>query len=209
MHCDLTPRDRMFSVIVTTCDPAVHGSASPEAVARTLAALVPGAISGAVRDVVMTGTEWPAGPNAPGDPDRRGQNLKDLARIADHAGCEFIVTGKWLDGVKDALKIAREPRVLALQAGYAPESGFYDELSDMAWGATLHPTRLLERPTSALHRALPFLAPLAGIVAERERLIQASGSNFSSSDFKTLSFRTWARQVRPMRTMRTRARRVD
>lgn len=201
MHCNLTPRDRMFSVIVTTCDPAVHGSASPEAVARTLAALVPGAISGVLRDVVMTGTERPAGPNA--------QNLKDMARIADHAGCEFIVTGKWLDGVKDALKIAREPRVLALQAGYAPESGFYDELSDMAWETALRPTRLLERPASLLHRTLPFLAPLAGIVAERDRLIQASGSSFRTSSFKTSSFKTWARQVGPTRTMRTRARRVD
>jgi len=192
LHCNLTPKDRMFSVIVTTCDPAVHGSASPEAVARTLAALVPGAISGIVRDVVMAATG------------QSEQDVKDLARIADHAGCEFIVTEKWLDAVQGALKIAREPRVLALRAGFAPESGFYDELSDLAWEASLRPTRLLERPATALHRTLPFLAPLAGIVAERNRLMQAAGSRASVA-----SFSAWARHVGPKRTMRTRARRVD
>lgn len=193
MHCNLTPKDSMFSVIVTTCDPAVHGSASPEAVARTLAALVPGAISGAVRDVVMAGVEGTAGPT------ERGWDSRDLARIADHAGCEFVVTEKWLDAVKGALKIAREPRVFVLQAGFAPENGFYEELSDLAWETHLSATRFLERPTAALHRALPFLAPLAGIVADKDRLAQASGSSFSA----------WTRSVGPKRTMRTRARRVD
>ena len=187
MHCNPTPRQCMFSVIVTTRDASVHASASPEATVRTLAALVPGAISGIIRDVVMTG------PRSDSDEGR------DIARIADHAGCELADGNTWPEAMRAALKMAREPRIFALQAGFVPESGFYDELSDMTREAIMRPARLLERPASRLHRALPFLAPLAGVAAQKDELARAGGSDFTS----------WARQIGRMQTMRTRARRVD
>ncbi|MDF2118997.1 hypothetical protein PY365_25850 [Roseiarcaceae bacterium H3SJ34-1] len=173
----------MFSIIVLTQSDNVHASPSSEAVARTLAALVPGAISGVIRDVILASME----------------KSTDIEHIADHAGCELVTAGTWIGTVRLALQKAREPKIFTLQAGFAPESGFYEELSDLGWSASLKASRLLERPETTLQRFLPFLAPVAGLAAAKDRLVNADGPDF----------RSWAGQLGRMDTMRTRARRVD
>jgi hypothetical protein len=173
----------MFSIIVLTQSGDVHASPSSEAVARTLAALVPGAISGVVRDVILVSME----------------KSIDIEHIADHAGCELVIAGTWIETMRLALQKAREPKVFTLLAGFAPESGFYEELSDLGWGGTLKTSRLLERPETTLQRLVPFLAPLAGVAASKDAFVIADGSNF----------RSWAGRLGRMQTMRTRARRVE
>jgi len=173
----------MFSIIVLTQSGDVHASPSSEAVARTLAALVPGAISGVIRDVTLASME----------------KSIDIEHIADHAGCELVTAGTWIETVRLALRTAREPKVFALLAGFAPENGFYEELSDLGWSGALKTSRLLERPETALQRLVPFLTPLAGVAASKDKFVIADGSNF----------RSWAGRLGRMDTMRTRARRVE
>ncbi|MDB5644321.1 MAG: uncharacterized protein JWN07_3638, partial [Hyphomicrobiales bacterium] len=102
----------MLSAIILAAD-ARQAPVPPDALVRTLAALVPAAIEGLVRDVTLAGL---AG--------------SELADIADHAGCEFVESVDAGMIIAHALKIARGPNVFLLRAGRAPEAGFIDEIGD-------------------------------------------------------------------------------
>src|SRR5271157_1461649 len=84
-----------------------------EAVARSLRALVRAAVEGVLRDVAIIG---PGG--------------DDLAVLADHAGCAFVETGSTKDGLTRAVAQMRANILFVLEGGYAPPSGFAEEVGD-------------------------------------------------------------------------------
>lgn len=92
------------------------------AVVATLAALVPGAAAGLIRDVQLA--------------DRAGG--EDIARVADVAGCHLLVTsGPEGRVLSEAAKAARSNWLLFLRAGAIPEGSWIDEMSQFVETATL------------------------------------------------------------------------
>jgi hypothetical protein len=145
----------LLSAIVIAADAGVPVSASPEAVVRTLSSLVPAAIEGLVRDLVLAGLT--------------GQG--DLRNIADHAGCELAEADDPSAVLAQGLRLARGDALLILRAGRAPERALFEEVSDLADG--LHRRRALRiqaAPETFLSRLVPALAPTAGLLALRGAL---------------------------------------
>jgi len=173
----------MLSAIVLAADRSLPQSASSEAVVRTLSALVTAAIEGLVRDVTLA---------------CGGQSL-ELRKIADHAGCEIAEAADPAGAIAAGLASARGDVLLVLRAGYAPQAGFIEEISDMFQRAT-RPNALRFRtvPDSFLTRLAPGFAPVQGLVAKRSVL------DPKSPDFATLVSRAGAAP-----TARVRLRRVD
>ena len=95
----------MISVIVPT-----EGIEQP--VVATLAALVPGAAAGIVRDVVLV--------------DRPGSDV--IERVADFAGCQFLkFDGSRAAAIAEGVLHTRSPWLMFLQAGAVLDSGWIDE----------------------------------------------------------------------------------
>jgi hypothetical protein len=95
----------MLSVIVATNE-------SERTLVPTLAALVPGATAGLVREVIVA------------DPGSRDAT----AEVADIAGCELLVSAAPLAGrLAQAAEAARSPWLLFLPAGAIPQSGWIEE----------------------------------------------------------------------------------
>lgn len=105
----------MISVVIPT-----EGVEQP--VVATLAALVPGAAAGLVRDVVLI--------------DRPGSDV--IERVADVAGCRFLK----FDGSRSAALAAganqtRSPWLLFLRVGAVLDSGWIDEAAQFMQGVSL------------------------------------------------------------------------
>ena len=145
----------MLSVIVLTG----YGSnaASPEAVVRTLAALVPSVVEGLVRDVTLAA---PVG--AP--------QIRD---IADHAGCTLAESGSGA-ALSAGFAAARGDLILVLLAGRAPGAGFSGEVADRFEVAASRAPRsaiLRAEPDKFHRRLLPALAPVEGLIVRRPDLL--------------------------------------
>ena len=127
------------------------------------------------------------------------QARTDLRKIADHAGCEIAGAADPSGAIAAGLASARGDLLLVLSAGYAPQAGFIEEISDMFQRAT-RPDALRFRivPTGFLTRLAPGFAPVRGLVAKRSVL------DPKSPDFATLVSRAGAAP-----TARARLRRVD
>ncbi|MDB5508387.1 MAG: uncharacterized protein JWL93_856 [Hyphomicrobiales bacterium] len=173
----------MLSVIVLASDARMQ-PALPDAVVRTLSALVPAAIEGLVRDVTLA-----------------GQTGRDLGHIADHAGCVLCESDDAHSVLGFALDAARGQRLFVIRAGRAPEAGFIEEISDFlsAKGRQPRGAVMRERPETILARAFPRFAPAAGLVAPRDIMLKAGA----------MSLEDLVRGARPALTLRARARRVD
>ncbi|HMN70949.1 MAG TPA: transposase [Rhodoblastus sp.] len=171
----------MLSVIVLApsgSDPAA--GRVQEAVVRSLAALVGAAVADVVRDVCLVGA-----------PEAR------LSAVADHAGCALVEDADAGRGLAQALRAARGDRIFVLAAGYAPRSGFIDEMSDWALSAAPPAAALRAEPASLAQRLFPSLALCVGVVARKQDVMGAPGDTPAAL----------ARKLRA-RTLVTRARRV-
>jgi hypothetical protein len=120
---------------------------------RTLSALVPAAIEGIVRDVTLA---------CAGD-------IAELRKIADHAGCEIAEAADPAGAIAAGLASARGDLLLILRAGYAPQSGFIEEIADMFQRAT-RPSRASSTAETHTHAqaAATYSAPLAASVSARK-----------------------------------------
>jgi hypothetical protein len=147
----------MLSVIIPT-----EGLEQP-AVA-TLAALVPGAAAGVVREVLLV--------------DRAGTGV--IERVADVAGCRFLrFDGSHAAALAAGAKHARSPWLMFLHAGAVLDAGWIDETAQF-----IQRVSLSERPRAGIFRyarspysdtslryVLKFLARIAGPSAEQGLLI--------------------------------------
>ena len=173
----------MLSAIVITGDRSTQQSASPEAVVRTLSALVSAAIEGLVRDVTLA---------SPGVD-------QELRKIADHAGCELAEATSPAGAIAAGIAAARGDLLLVLSAGHAPEAGFAEEIVDVFQRSSRpRSLRFREVPQGFITRVFPALAPVRGLVAARTALDPAS------PDLATL-----VRRAASGPTAKIRLRRVD
>lgn len=125
-----------------------------DAVTRSLASLVEACVEGLVADAVLAG--------APG---------RGLDKVADEAGCELVEAEQMSEGLAQALAAARRERILLLNAGYAVERGFIDEVNDaFAYGGGDRSYVLRAAPSSLVTRLVPRFAPPAGIIARKSAL---------------------------------------
>ncbi len=159
-----------------------------ESLVRTLGSLVKASVEGLLGDVAI------AGPSDLG-----------LGLIADHAGCGLIEAAderQWLHG---AIEAARGPDLLLLRSGFAPEAGFIEEATDFLRESSArqtaggHAAILRAAPASFLERLFPRLAPLAGLIAPRERCLDLGAPE---------GLAALAHSVAPARALRTHARRI-
>ena len=176
----------MLSTIVFCEDkPAsAPGRDLAEVLARTLASLVTAKVEGLLGDVRVAG---PA--------------EKGLGVVTNHAGCALIEAESEAEWIYLALQAARGPDVLLLRCGRAPEAGFIEEAGDFLAKNTKDKSRaasLRAAPESFLERVFLSLAPVAGLIASRDRMLSAPRGGIAKL----------ARCIGPAATFRTRARRI-
>ena len=173
----------LSAVVIMSSQPVRASARTPaEAVVRTLSALVPAAVEGLLRDVTIAA---PAG-------------IAGLENIADHAGCGLVEAADSRAAILAALAGTRESTIFLIRAGLAPEAGFASELAeclDEGQGCA----RMRENPHNFITRLLPGLAPVAALLATREKL-----AAIADHDLAVMSRRLGAAP-----TLRLRARRVD
>ena len=155
----------MLSAVIFAGAGPGRSFASPEAIVRTLASLVPAAIAGTVRDVTLAAMS-----GAPG-----------ARQIADHAGCELVEAATPGDVLRAAIAAARGDLLFVLLAGRAPEPGFDEEetaLFDRASDRTPRAAELRAEPGAFLHRLIPAISPVEGLIARR-RDMAAGAADFA------------------------------
>ncbi|HEX3496513.1 MAG TPA: transposase [Methylocella sp.] len=176
----------MLSTIVFCDDwPAGRpGRDLAEVLARTLASLVTAKVEGLLGDVRIAG------------PARKGLGL-----VANHAGCALIEAENEMDWLRLALQAARGPDVFLLRCGRVPEAGFIEEAADFMAkenGGETRQAHLRAAPESFLERLFPALAPVAGLIASRDLMLNAPRGGFQ----RLAGF------VAPSTAFHTRARRI-
>lgn len=166
----------LSALVLYRADPRARAPAEPAV--RTLAALVPAAMEGVLRDVAL------AGPAAAG-----------FEAVADHAGCLWVEADDEKAQLARGATALREPSVFVIVAGAIPEPGFVQELDDIlrdgVFGAALRYV-----PASFMQRLAPSLAPVAAQIVARDLLVTGRATRFA--DLQRLS--------RPARLMAARAR---
>ena len=115
----------MLSVIIST------DGVEQDAVA-TLAALVPGAAAGVIKDVLLV--------------DRAGTDV--MARVADVAGCGFLAfSGSRAAAMAAGAKQSRSPWLLFLHAGAVLDSGWIEETAQF-----IQRVSMSDRPRAGIFR---------------------------------------------------------
>jgi glycosyltransferase involved in cell wall biosynthesis len=143
----------MLSVIIATHD-------SERTLVPTLAALVPGAVAGVVREVIVAD----------------GGSRDHTASVADVAGCQFLVSSQPLaERLRAAAATARAPWLMFLKPGVVPGPTWIDdtaafvgrtELSEKPRAAAFdHPGRDLRAALRRAFRTLP--SPAQGLVIRK------------------------------------------
>jgi glycosyltransferase involved in cell wall biosynthesis len=143
----------MLSVIIATLD-------SEPALARTLAALVPGATAGLVSEVLVSD----------------GGSNDETAIVADVAGCNFTVVPGPLGGrLKAAAAAARAPWLLFLRPGTIPDTSWVAEaahfVGQASSGAPAAVFRLGASERPALRQAWLLVAAALGRARPEQGLI--------------------------------------
>ncbi len=177
----------MLSVVVCAPElsPGFSGAAlaRPEAVARTLAALVPLTVESLVRDVSLATLEK--------------SGLRDLA---DYAGCHVFENASPGRSLAMAIASARSELVWVLLAGRAPDAGFAQEVADhfdCAEPQAPRSARLLALPDSLLTRLLPSFSEVASLIVRKRDVGVAD-----------IGFRALVNSLQAPVTFKTRLRRV-
>lgn len=156
----------MISVLLLGFRGGGDQAVPPGEVVRTLAALVPAAVEGIVRDVCLV---------APTD-------SQGLADVADHAGCAFAAAPSFTAAVSLGSRQLRSNHVLVAQGGMVVDRPLVEEL------LLLLPT--LDTETRGFYivraerrdflgRLIPALAPAAALLGPRAWLGVAAATDFA------------------------------
>ncbi len=169
----------MLTVLLLAFDSPAR-SLRRDAVARSLASLVEACVNGVVADAILVGA-----------PDG------GLDRIADDSGCARVECARADVGLPQALALARLDDIFLLEAGYAVDRGFVEEVGDaLAFGAD-RALILRAAPHSLLTRLAPPLAAPVGLIANKAALRQAGGADLRrlARKLKGADLTTSARRV--------------
>jgi hypothetical protein len=155
----------MLSTIVIVPPPEASGRKPPLApVLRTLSALVPATVEGAVRDVALL---------VVGDGG-------EVSAIADEAGCGLIREASFEAAMTRAVAGARAAWICVLQAGALPGRGFAEDVANALGEAGDPPHALLLRSEGGrFGRIFPSLAAVAGVIAPRQRFSGRACASFA------------------------------
>jgi glycosyl transferase family 2 len=137
----------MISVVIATHE-------SEQLLVPTLAALVPGAVSGFLREVIVT------------DGGSRDQTHK----VADVAGCRFVVSSEPVGArLKAAAASARSPWLMFLRPGTVPDTIWIDEASrfvqECELGGEVEARAAVFRPAAAIGGRKPILLEALALMA--------------------------------------------
>ena len=103
-----------------------------------------------------------------------GPGGDDLAELADHAGCAFVETGSTKEGLTRAVAQMRANILFVLEGGYAPPSGFTEEVGDLLLAANFRGALLRVAPDTLVTRLAPGLARPVGALALRNDIRSAA-----------------------------------
>jgi Glycosyl transferase family 2 len=167
----------MLSVIIATDE-------SERELVGTLAALVPGATAGAIREVIVA------------DKGSRDQTVE----VADVAGCRILVSPAELAGrLRAAAALARAAWLMFVRPGIAPEATWIPEVmrfveeaepagEPQAWAAVFSAGRSAEgalRPLARLRGLLRRPRPEQGLVIAKRRYEGLGGHRDGVADCET------------------------
>jgi glycosyltransferase involved in cell wall biosynthesis len=154
----------MFSVVIATND-------SERALVTTLAALVPGATAGVVREVIVAD----------------GGSRDETEQVADIAGCRFFSSAEPLGArLAAAAAMARGDWLMFLAPGIVPQPGWIDDTiafvrQDQARAAVFSPA-----PGGILARLLRTLASLPtaerGLILRKTFYVELGGHRADAGD---------------------------
>ena len=157
-------RGNMISVVIGTRDSEVL-------LASTLAALVPGAVAGLVREVIVAD----------------GGSTDATATVADVAGCRFFTSAEPLGArLSVAAAMARADWLLFLRPGSVPGSRWIDEVQRFLQetqqnGPPMRAAVFRPRPSrSRLTTALTLLATAVGALPRPERGLLIAKSHYDA-----------------------------
>jgi len=177
----------MLSTIVFCESSLQSGRIDPaERLVRSLSSLIRANVEGLLGDVAI------AGPSGQG-----------LGLIADQAGCGLFEAPAESEWLRRAIDAARGPELFLLRSGFAPLAGFIEEAGDFlrAQGADKSgsaPVALLRAaPETFAERLFPRAAPLAGLIAPRDRCAELF-ANKSAMKFAALA--QFFKSATPLRT---------
>lgn len=171
----------MLSALIVVADARVPRPCSPVAVARTLAALMPALVEGVIRDAVLASLASDA----------------SASLVAEEAGCGLASVMSPDRVIEAGLAQLKGDALFVLRAGYAPRSGFVEEVADLL--ARWPVAALMRRePHNLATRFAPGLARAEAVILPRARLVEGA------RDIDAL-----ARGARPCITLRTRLRPLD
>jgi hypothetical protein len=156
-----------------------------ERLVRSLSSLIRANVEGLLGDVAIAG---PTG--------------HDLGLIADQAGSGLIEAATEAEWLRGAIEAARGPQLFLLRSGFAPQAGFIEEAGDLLRAAPTPAARLRATPESFVQRLFPGAAPLAGLIAPRDRCLAALTAK------SAMTFAALARFFSSAPALRTDARRV-
>ena len=149
----------------------------PGEIVRTLAALVPAAVEGVVRDVCLVAPTDDGG----------------LSDVADHAGCAFAAAPSFAEAISVGSRQVRSASILVAQGGMVTDRPLIEELLLLlpSLDGGNHPFYVVRgERRDFLGRLVPALAPAAALLAPRAWL---SGAN--AADLARLVRRATPRRV--------------
>jgi glycosyltransferase involved in cell wall biosynthesis len=175
----------MFSVIIPTAD-------SERALVPTLAALVPGATAGIIREVIVA------------DAESRDQT----SEVADIAGCRFVSSSRPLGArLREAAKTARGDWLMFLRPGSVPGPTWIDETiafveqtsENRPNAATFQPetTTVLAIFARTFRRAI---APPQGLIIAKAFYLELGGHPDSASPEAAFLRHIGRRRIATLRT---------
>jgi glycosyltransferase involved in cell wall biosynthesis len=179
----------MFSVIIPTAD-------SERALVPTLAALVPGATAGIVREVIVTD----------------GESRDQTSEVADIAGCRFVSSARPL-GVRlnEAAQTARGEWLMFLRPGCVPGPtwidetiAYFDDFARQRRPSTAIFQREASRVLDILIRSMRRpVSPQQGLILPKSFYLELGGHGDTSAPEAAFLRRIGRRRIVTLRTQVT------